>query len=613
MSELNLNFDKEEILRKFAEEDFDFVAKALLNILYDMQRPSIADVLDEDEQDELDEYVETFLHIFTQENFHIPKIYVPLFFKMAGITSNIVAASKFATTDEALEILKTQQNNYAKLLALYSPRNNSEIDLNSLFAAYAPYTSCWWSAVIHASSRCQISYDFDRRLKSYLDPGILEEHFKLPLLGDGSFINENFYGDINYIDYEMDEPIRKIFNKKILENKFYEGLQIDLSDANPKKICVVGRNFHKGNAAYKAMSGLLESLKPDYHLTLASILKNDAILENADTELFDDIVYLGDENRIAMPSWETMETFLSKKFGIIIYLATYPDIVTGILSNLRLAPIQIGCYGNPVRTPEIDYHIGSRPIEPEQPIQYYEEKTVIIPGNAIKASLPSELPEFKQKTDDTIRIACSWGNPKFNSQIVSKLREIYEKSSVKPKFKFIGLSKDMFMHVPFRIDLEKELGEEAIELTESKGFEEYIQDVEACDLGIDSFPFGGYNRVIELLCLGKPCVIIEGDRCFNRLPLGLLDNLGLHELIAKDYDDFVTKTLRLVDDGEYRNSLSEKIKSLDLAAALEDGNEKYFKTAIDYLVENNNLLKESAEKIIDLSNAGEASKTAAQA
>ena len=59
-----------------------------------------------------------------------------------------------------------------------------------------------------------------------------------------------------------------------------------------------------------------------------------------------------------------------------------------------------------------------------------------------------------------------------------------------------------------------------------------MQKMETGDLSADSYPFGGYNTIVDSLFLGKPVVTWEGTKLYNRAAAALLLRLGLADFIS---------------------------------------------------------------------------------
>jgi predicted O-linked N-acetylglucosamine transferase (SPINDLY family) len=113
---------------------------------------------------------------------------------------------------------------------------------------------------------------------------------------------------------------------------------------------------------------------------------------------------------------------------------------------------------------------------------------------------------------------------------------------------------------------------------------DYMENAEQHDFSLNSFPFGGYNTIVESLYLGLPVVTLEGDRFYNRAAAHLLRQIGMPELIANTPQEFVNISTELVLNktklAEYRQALAD----MDLKAKLFTLEGDYFKQAIDYMI-----------------------------
>lgn len=595
-----LSLDKETLLKNFNAGNFDQVARSLLEVLYELQYET-NEVPTKEEQKFYEKYTEVFLDLFTREDFLIPEKYWPLFLAKATILSNLVSVTSFKTTDSALLKIANQPNNYVRMATLYSQRNKIDIALDKLFAMHPFYTSCWWISTITMARRTQITEHSFEKLKSFLSVSVIQKYLQLPLKVDGTFTNSNFISAINYIDPSKDAGIKEKYNALIEQSNFFKGLTVDLGKADSGKIAVISRNFHRGHASYKAVAPLFYSLKKNYRLTCVNIVKNEKTVNNADNNLFDEVIFLNEDNVLRIPPPEKMQQLADMNFGTIFYPDFGQEVISAVLANQRLAPIQISCYGNPVSTrcKTIDYFIGSEAVEPENPQNFYSEKLVLIPGNAIMAVVPDcEKPRTPARNGDEIIICLSWGNVKTNYGHLKHLRKILDGTKIKVKFMFVGLDMTNFVNVPFKKEISETLPPENVITKAVKPFEEYLADIAGSDFGIDAYPWGSYNRIMDSIYCGRPVIALEGDLAFNRLAQAFYKQLGLEELIAKDENELVQKSIHMIEDDNYRNELIRKIASFDLKSMVIDGNEKYFCLAVDYLIRNHEKLQKSAEKLI---------------
>ncbi len=146
--------------------------------------------------------------------------------------------------------------------------------------------------------------------------------------------------------------------------------------------------------------------------------------------------------------------------------------------------------------------------------------------------------------------------------------------------------------IPFARDLESLLGKERFELIPSLPYGEYMALMEEGDICIDSYHFGGCNTIVDSLYLRKPTVTFEGTKWYNRIGSQMLRLVGLSELIATNPQEYINLILKLIHNDKYRVKIQDKLKQTDLNSTIFNvESKKYFKKAIDFLIENHEQLK----------------------
>ena len=90
------------------------------------------------------------------------------------------------------------------------------------------------------------------------------------------------------------------------------------------------------------------------------------------------------------------------------------------------------------------------------------------------------------------------------------------------------------------------MGHWGIEAGRIEGDEELA--VDAVDIGLDTYPYGGCLTTLEGLCMGVPTVSLAGDRYTSRAGLTLLSRVGLAGLVASDPDGFILRAVSLARD-----------------------------------------------------------------
>lgn len=88
------------------------------------------------------------------------------------------------------------------------------------------------------------------------------------------------------------------------------------------------------------------------------------------------------------------------------------------------------------------------------------------------------------------------------------------------------------------------------------------------DIGLDTFPYNGTTTTCEALWMGVPVITLAGNTHASRVGLSLLSNIGLHELIARTPDEYLTKAVNLANDLKRLHSLRERLRDMMLHSPL---------------------------------------------
>jgi len=107
------------------------------------------------------------------------------------------------------------------------------------------------------------------------------------------------------------------------------------------------------------------------------------------------------------------------------------------------------------------------------------------------------------------------------------------------------------------------------------------------DLYLDSFPFGGFNTLIEALAAGCPVVTLEGKTACGRFGAAMLRILGLPDfLIARTPNEYVAAARRILTDDVLRadvRSMLGRERVLKLLCGSDVG--EHFAAAVKWMLE----------------------------
>ena len=201
---------------------------------------------------------------------------------------------------------------------------------------------------------------------------------------------------------------------------------------------------------------------------------------------------------------------------------------------------------------------------------------------------------------------CVWGTDKHTWPMYQFLRQVADKCHKPIEFQLF-CSKGVHRYQGF-LSFKKEIEELLLDVSRihaDKEYYKYMEEAEYADFTLNSWPFGGYNTVVESLYLHKPVVTLEGDKFYNKAGACLLRKVGLDDLIAQTMDQFMEITLRLLNDPAFLREKQEHLRNINLREVLFDTDEPaYFEKAIEYLIDNHECLRadESRSPIIIGSN-----------
>lgn len=585
---ININFD--QLIMSYAQKDFSVVSKDFLTILDFFNKQVLIE-----KSPKLSTLLNKFLHfllmMFSQEEFQIPEEDAHRFLVFNPVIANLARISDLRTTDTAIAALLKQDNNFLKILVLYNSYCVIQVDIQELFQANASFASYWlyW----YLQSPLLVNKTAYNNLVAMLEKSNTENNIK--------YINEEFihpHFNTTYINYQND----KIFKNKI-NQWFKEKEQFPLASLKniaQKRIAIASAVWSKGTAVYKTLFNSVSSLFDEsIELTLIKITVEGLNL-GSDTTGFKDVIEI-----TINPQTNEMDLtpLIEKNFHIIFY----PDVgmLAGsiYLANKRLAPIQICSYGHPVSTygSEIDYWFGGQDLEhPTKVKENYSEHMVSLPGLGIQSIYPKYTRKYPPKNSNIFIINCAWTGMKVNNPLISSLRRILDKVSKPVLFRFFpSLPVQRYNgFLAWRMDVEEILGAEHVEVfPHLNDYDFYMSKLEEADMGMDCYPFGGFNTVIDQLYLKKPVVVLEGDRAYNRFASHTLRFLELNELITHSWEEYENVALNLINNDNYRQSIAKKITDENFDTMMRNSTDpSAFRRAIDYLIEKHEILQKDSSR-----------------
>jgi len=572
-----ISFRPKDFARLYVEGQSDQLSLQLLRAIKEFSEYIFVEEKPKD-QLILDMLAESLLYVFTKADYLISPQYQKAFTLFMPATTNLIAISRFRTTDPQIEILLDQPNSAAKILALYSARNRVQIDRAWLFDQAPELASLWYSRYLQAASTCGTQTVYQNLIHHLQN---MDDRYDVQ-----ADISTSPIFCVTYVCSEMEREVKEIVNASVKRRMAKVAIR---NNPKPRSIAILTDRWRPVSSVYRGLWPFVKALTDKYELTLVQLRETG---KEPECEGFREVRHV----KMGKGKNPELDSIMENDFR----MAFYPDVGMNVeslyLSNIRIAPIQVMAYGHPSSTwgSEIDYVLGGTEMEPaENAEENYSERLVMIPGGAVFPTIPSYQPTHPEKSDSEIVVNCVWNTAKCNWPLLMTLTKILDRTDRKVIFQFLPSMVPMRMnsYLAFKRDIESEVGPENVRVVPTHR-DTYMQALEKGDFSIDSYPFGGFTSIVDALHVGKPMVTWQGNRAYNISASRLMRKAGLDELVATSEDEYVEKICRLIQDDEYRRQLAERIEKLDLQEALFDPKEtEYFVKAIDYLMENHESLQ----------------------
>lgn len=573
--------DYRALFELYSRRDYDALSERLLTILRHFQAETYL-ALARRTQTAVNTFVKHFLCLFTQHDYVISDRFVLPFLEMNLTISNLVAMSTFGTTDPFLALLKNQEANYVKILTLYSARNSVALDRKLLMDANPVMAGAWYMAFSEGYRSGLVRQDVCDRLRAHL----MFQDWRLNSLYHA---NELFFG-ATYVDGQIDRFAKATINAAC---RRHLGATKIRNSPDPRKIAVLSGVWWPGHSVYRNYFAYLKALR-GYRLTLFRLGNPDAKM---DESLFDEVKH------IALVNGHLHIGALADNDFQAVY---FPDIgmtmESLLLSNLRIAPIQLASLGHSVSTwgSEIDYFISGADVEvPDQPERNYSERLVLLPGCGIIHNRPLYEPRPVEPQAAPLVVNCPWFAQKVNHRFCLTLKKLLDRAARPLTLRLFSGNSLVRQNdfLPFAEDLREVLGANRVEVAPGMPYPKYMELLEQGQFSLDSFHFGGCNTVVDSLFVGRPIVTWEGDKWYNRIGSQLLRMAGLGELVATSEEDYLDKALRLAADDDYRLSLRQRLRDTDFDRTIFDaGDARYFQKALEHLIANHERFKGAPDR-----------------
>jgi len=258
-----------------------------------------------------------------------------------------------------------------------------------------------------------------------------------------------------------------------------------------------------------------------------------------------------------------------------LHILIYPEIgmfpKTARLAALRLAPIQCTSWGHPDTSgfPTVDYYLSSDLMEPSEADDHYTEKLIRLPNLSVYYT-PFDVPSvdvnrntFGLRPTSTIYLCCQ-----SLFKYLPQYDEIYPHIAHQVgdcQFLFISHSKSRWVTEQFRSRINQAFqhfnlnADDYVVFLPFLDFEKYYAMNRLADVYLDSIDWSGCNTTFEALACNLPVVTLPGNLMRGRHSSAILTMIEVTETIATSLDEYVSLAVKLGQDGEWRQYISDKI------------------------------------------------------
>lgn len=342
-----------------------------------------------------------------------------------------------------------------------------------------------------------------------------------------------------------------------------QGIELDRTrarrDAERPRVLVPLELFHSTHAMFRCFGRVVASLAERFELIG---LAPEHCVDDEAKEIFPRFVSF-DARRLIEDFPGLVAELRALEPDIVYYPSLGMANYTILLANLRIAPLQCFTLGHPATSmcDTIDCALVQ-----EQDFASADafSETVVLTGNETSPTIDRVLENIAEpvirERPETIEIAVNSKHMKLHHRFLETCRRIAARAGRPVRFHFFpGVSG--YRHAFVRHEIRRILpGSEVYPTTD---YETYIGRINACDVRLGTFPFGGANTNMDCFGLGIPFVVLDGSEPHARSDAAQLGRSGLPEwLVAASEDAYIEAACRLVEDDDTRVSIARDMLRL---------------------------------------------------
>ncbi|WP_158946194.1 tetratricopeptide repeat protein [Pseudodesulfovibrio cashew] len=261
------------------------------------------------------------------------------------------------------------------------------------------------------------------------------------------------------------------------------------------------------------------------------------------------------------------------ELDVLIYPDVGMDPTCARLAGLRLAPIQCVSLGHPMTTglPTMDYYLSSELMEPKDGQEAYTENLVRLPNLSVhykplRQGPPAYGRDHFGLPEEALLYFCPQSLYKYLPQYdvlfpriarqIPEARFVFLRNAQAEK-----LNRRFLDRVHRAFEVHGLHGQDHVIMLPRQPPDAYHALNCLCDVFLDSIEWSGFNTAMEAASAGLPLAIHPKGHMRGRHSLAVAARLGLTEVVAETFDEYVELAVRLGRDNAFRQSVRERVEA----------------------------------------------------
>ena len=269
----------------------------------------------------------------------------------------------------------------------------------------------------------------------------------------------------------------------------------------------------------------------------------------------------------------------------------YPEVglstASSVLATQRLARVQAMTYGHPSTSGsrEMDYFVSG--LLAEDGVARYRERLVLLPGLGVASNLPPRPMQERERPFDerACRFASLSSADKLNHELIAAWCGVLDASDSRAELQHFPGSKGGAA-ASIEVAVRKEFGARAgYELHTAMPRGVLLRRLQEADVLLDSFPFSGFNTLVDALSLSLPVVTLRRPGFAGGIGAAVMSRLGCaEECVAETVEEYVAKAARLGRDAGLRIAVRERLaRERVLAVLCDEQLSEHFTAAVEWM------------------------------